>query len=273
MDGIGKSTLARALCELLAAHAPVERITWEGEIREHASRFVVDGLKELGLSSYRTMYGAARSPELDLIATFPSSWEEFVATRYEANLSGLRVTTNDARGIVNSALVETAGNLFLRMHVIEPKLAEGAIVVQESYGVKHAVRALLMARRLTQERADEASVAAIDALASALTLAFRSWMAPRVPVLVTGAPELAAAWRSRQPDYVGVAEDLSTIGYDAADSYVEFQRECAAAYESLAADEGWLVVRMIDRAVDENIGEALEAIVAHLRDNELLPSV
>lgn len=273
MDGIGKSTLASALCELLGAHGQVERVSWESSIREHPSRFAVDGLKELGLSAYRTMYGAAHAPDLDLAATFPSTWDEFVATGYEANLSGLRVTSNDPRGIVNSAFVETAGNLFLRMHVVEPRLAEGTIVVQESYGVKHVVRALVMARWQMREQWDDASVNAVDAIMPALTRAFRCWAAPRVPVLVTGAPELAASWRAQQQDYVGVAEDLSTIGHEAAGSYVEFQRECAAAYEELAAAEGWLVVRMRDRSVEENIGEALETIAVNLRDNELLPSV
>jgi hypothetical protein len=264
MDGIGKTTLAGALVEALRRFGPVERVTWEEAIRREPPGFVVDGLQELGLSAYRTLYGGVASADLDIHGTFPATWGEFERSGYEERLSRLRVLDNELRGVVASAFVEAAGNLFLWAHVIDPKLDAGTIVVQESYGLKHALRELLMARRLALLQGDEGAADTISQLMPVVEAAFLRFVPPRVGVLVTGEPELAFRWRSGQPNYVGIAEDLTTIGVAGEDSFIDFQRECALEFEEVARRAGWVVVRMADRAKEENVDAAVDAILEHL---------
>jgi thymidylate kinase len=242
IDGTGKSTLAAGLAErCVQVGQPVRTVSWRRLIESPAepAGWPKDSLQNLWLEIFRLYYGGAT---LDGGARqMPGTYAELVERGgtehlHDAALEGVR-----AHGPLAAALLEIAGNALLVRDSIRQWVAEGCVVIQESYGFKHVVKELLLAGELDPALAGEV----------ALTLRyahefFGRACGPDVGVLVAGDPELALRWRTAEAGRTGVFENFSVAGADPAASFLALQSRCAAIFDDFAAAHGWLRVEVRD---------------------------
>ena len=216
IDGTGKTTLAEALAERCAqAGRPVRTVSWRRLVESptQPAGWPKDSLQNLWLEIFRLYYGGAT---LDGGArTMPGSYDELVAAGGTEHLHDATVEGVRAHGPLAAALLEIAGNVLLQRDAIERWVAEGCVVIQESYGFKHVVKELLLVEELDPGLAAEA----------ALTLRFaRDFFGrvcvPDVGVLVAGEPALALRWRTAEAGRTGVFENFSVAGEDPGASFL-----------------------------------------------------
>ena len=146
IDGIGKSTLCRAFEERVRdSGQEVVTVTWRSALEETAGPWPAVPLQQLWLESFRTLYGAGlRDGEpLDI----PRGYDDWRDHDWERHLAAEPVMGNKASGALAAAFVEIAGNVLLASEVTRKALARGAIVVQESYPIKHVLKELAVAER------------------------------------------------------------------------------------------------------------------------------
>ena len=256
IDGTGKTTLAEALAERCAqAGRPVRTVSWRRLVESptQPAGWPKDSLQNLWLEIFRLYYGGAT---LDGGArTMPGSYDELVAAGGTEHLHDATVEGVRAHGPLAAALLEIAGNVLLQRDAIERWVAEGCVVIQESYGFKHVVKELLLVEELDPGLAAEA----------ALTLRFaRDFFGrvcvPDVGVLVAGDPALALRWRTAEAGRTGVFENFSVAGEDPGASFLALQSRCTAIFDDFAAAHGWLRFEVEDVPREHNRDRLLAAL-------------
>ncbi|HZB47730.1 MAG TPA: hypothetical protein VE547_01440 [Mycobacteriales bacterium] len=256
IDGTGKTTLAEALAERCAqAGRPVRTVSWRRLVESptQPAGWPKDSLQNLWLEIFRLYYGGAT---LDGGArTMPGSYDELVAAGGTEHLHDATVEGVRAHGPLAAALLEIAGNVLLQRDAIERWVAEGCVVIQESYGFKHVVKELLLVEELDPGLAAEA----------ALTLRFaRDFFGrvcvPDVGVLVAGEPALALRWRTAEAGRTGVFENFSVAGEDPGASFLALQSRCTAIFDDFAAAHHWLRFEVEDVPREHNRDRLLAAL-------------
>ena len=256
IDGTGKSTLAAGLAERCAqVGQPVRTVSWRRLVESptEPAGWPKDSLQNLWLEIFRLYYGGAT---LDGGAReMPGSYDELVARGGTEHLHDAEVAGVRPHGPLAAALLEVAGNILLQRDAIERWVAEGCVVIQESYGFKHVVKELLLVEELDPALAGEA----------ALTLRFaRDFFGracvPDVGVLVAGDPALALRWRTAEAGRTGVFENLSVAGEDPATSFLALQARCTAIFDDFAAEHGWLRFEVRDEPPAHNRDRLLAAL-------------
>ena len=248
IDGTGKTTLAEALAERCAqVGQPVRTVSWRRLIESptEPAGWPKDNLQNLWLEIFRLYYGGAT---LDGGArTMPGTYEELGAAGGTEHLHDARLEGVRAHGPLAAALLEIAGNVLLQRDAIERWVAEGCVVIQESYGFKHVVKELLLVEELDPGRAAEA----------ALTLRFAHDFfgrvcVPDLGVLVAGDPELALRWRTAESGRTGVFENFAVAGEDPRASFLALQSRCVEIFDEFAAAHGWLRFEVRDVPREDN---------------------
>lgn len=248
IDGTGKTTLAEALAERCAqVGQPVRTVSWRRLIESptEPAGWPKDNLQNLWLEIFRLYYGGAT---LDGGArTMPGTYEELGAAGGTEHLHDARLEGVRAHGPLAAALLEIAGNVLLQRDAIERWVAEGCVVIQESYGFKHVVKELLLVEELDPARAAEA----------ALTLRFAHDFfgrvcVPDLGVLVAGDPELALRWRTAESGRTGVFENFAVAGEDPRASFLALQSRCVEIFDEFAAAHGWLRFEVRDVPREDN---------------------
>jgi hypothetical protein len=256
IDGTGKSTLAAGLAERCAqVGQPVRTVSWRRLVESptEPAGWPKDSLQNLWLEIFRLYYGGAT---LDGGAReMPGSYDDLVACGGTEHLHDAEVAGVRPHGPLAAALLEIAGNILLQRDAIERWVAEGCVVIQESYGFKHVVKELLLVEELDPALAGEA----------ALTLRFaRDFFGracvPDVGVLVAGDPALALRWRTAEAGRTGVFENLSVAGEDPATSFLALQARCTAIFDDFAAEHGWLRFEVQDESPAHNRDRLLAAL-------------
>jgi hypothetical protein len=256
IDGIGKSTLAAALAERCQqVGQPVRMLSWRRLIESPAepAGWPKDSLQNIWFEIFRLYYGGAT---VDGGARdMPGSYAQLTARGGTEHLREAAIHGIRAHGPLAAAMLEIAGNILLQLDTIARWVAEGAVVLQESYGFKHVVKELLLAEELDPSLAGEA----------ALTLRFAHeffgrMCVPDVGVLVAGDPRTALKWRTAQTGGTGVFENYSIAGEDPQDSFLAMQGRCAEVFEAFAADHGWLRLEMRDEPPERNQDRLLAAL-------------
>lgn len=256
IDGTGKTTLAEALAERCAqVGQPVRTVSWRRLVESptEPAGWPKDNLQNLWLEIFRLYYGGAT---LDGGArTMPGSYDELVAAGGTEHLHDAAVDGVRAHGPLAAALLEIAGNVLLQRDAIARWVAEGCVVIQESYGFKHVVKELLLVEELDPALAAEA----------ALTLRFAHDFfgracVPDVGVLVAGDPELALRWRTAETGRTGVFENFAVAGEDPAASFLALQSRCTGIFAEFAAAHGWLHFEVLDVSRERNRDRLLAAL-------------
>ena len=257
IDGTGKSTLAAGLAERCAqVGQPVRTVSWRRLIEspDEPAGWPKDSLQNLWLEIFRLYYGGAT---LDGGARqMPGTYVELVERGgtehlHDAALDGVR-----AHGPRPRALLEIAGNILLQRDAIARWVAEGCVVIQESYGFKHVVKELLLAEEMDPALAGEA----------ALTLRyahdfFGRACVPDMGVLVAGDPALALRWRTAEAGRTGVFENYLVAGEDPGASFLlALQTRCSKMLADFAAAHGWLRFEVHDEPPAHNRDRLLAAL-------------
>lgn len=258
IDGMGKSTLARELaerCEELGQ--PVRTISWrqfiESPDEPGDASWPKDDLRHLWLQIFRLYYGGATidGGARDL----PRTYEELNARGGTEHLADARITDLRPHGPLAATLLEIAGNVLLQRDVIDRWVAEGCLVLQESYGFKHAVKELLLTEAL-----DPALATQTEVLMRFATEFFGRCCVPDVGVHVTGDPMVALKWRTAQSGRTSPFENYSIAGGDPEDSFLAMQTRCVTVFDAFATEHGWARLEMRDEPVERNVERMLDLL-------------
>lgn len=271
LDGIGKTTIANYIqSELIGRGLQVSMVSFRRSMQESDSSFVRNTLQELWLGSLRTIYGTAKSSGTDIPEAFPNNFENYISSGFEEWLASISIDDNDVTGPVSASLVEIAANFVLRDHEVDRLTSKGIVVIQETFGFKHVVKELLIARRLASQKGERQAEKLIDNLFNMMEACFAQWLQPDVGIFVNGAPELAYRWRMKQEGNVGVIEDFGSAGASGEESFISLQRECAKIFKGYSKKWDWVEVNVKNRPVEENIEEAKRVVFDVLRAKNLL---
>lgn len=269
IDGIGKSTLCRAFEKHARdAGAEVVTVTWRSALEQVDTPWPAVPLQQLWLESFRTLYGAGTRDHKAL--DIPRDYERWEAEGWEKQLASAPVLHNRAAGALAAAFVEIAGNVILASEVTHKAVARGALVVQESYPLKHVLKELAVAQRLAErgQTADDPAAPAIGALVTAvrglLDVIFgSSLLRPDIGVLVDGPSDYAYRWRTAQNGALGALEDFGAAGERSRQSFSDLQDETARLFREYADSRGWIVHHVDDSGVAANTARGVEALCAH----------
>ena len=259
IDGMGKSTLTRALaerCERIGQ--PVRTVSWRQYVEAPAeptepAGWPQDTLRNLWFEIFRLYYGGAT---IDGGARgMPRSYDDLNARGGTEHLADAQVTGLRPHGPLAATLLEIAGNVLLQRDVVARWVAEGYLVVQESYGFKHAVKELLLTEALDPRLAAEVEIT--------LRFAhdfFGRCCVPDVGVHVWGDPAVALRWRTAQTGGSSPFENYSMAGADPESSFLVMQQRCAKVFGAFAAEHGWTELEMKDEPVERNVDRMLGAL-------------
>lgn len=263
IDGIGKTTLARALAsELAGAGVPVRPISWRAALDESTSPWPRDALQQLWLETFRCLYAGGTTE--NGVIRLPRDYDRWAEDAWEQRLSGLSVLDNSPGGAVAAALAELAGNVILATEVIAPAIRDGVVVIQETFPYKHVLKELVVAERLAAEK----GTTDVASMAQRLRATARSLFAvpplqPDIGLLVDGPATLAYRWRVAQANGVGALEDLGVAGFKGEQSFIALQEATAAEFRDCARDWGWLHHRVDDAGLDANVNRGLGILLSH----------
>ena len=269
IDGIGKSTLCRAFEERLRASGlEVVTVAWRSALEETAAPWPAVPLQQLWLESFRTLYGAGLRDGRPL--DIPRGYDEWRSGGWEKHLAAEPVTGNRASGALAAAFVEIAGNIILASEVTRDALARGAVVVQESYPLKHVLKELAVAERLAEagrggsDPAAEPVAELAGVLRGCLEMFFSSaLLRPDVGIFVDGPSSYAYRWRTAQNGAIGALEDYGPAGERSEESFSLMQDETAKLFREYAETWGWIRHEVDDSGVESNTRRGLEALCAH----------
>ncbi|MBY5394885.1 hypothetical protein HFN01_08585 [Rhizobium leguminosarum] len=264
IDGVGKSTIINSLVPMLRSRGYDPKIvTWRRAMRDSENPFVRDTLRDLYVGTFRTMFGwADQEPsEKDIWKLFPSESQTFIDTGIEDLLGKLSLTSNATAGLVATALVELAGNFFLKHHEIDRLRVNHDIVIQETFGYKHIVKELLIAREIINEREEPFAASIVQNILELAERCFMSWLQPTYGFFVRGSPQMAYEWRLKQSGRVGLIEDFGLASQHGRDSFVNLQTACDDIFNGYATKCGWPIIEMQDRPIELNIGHANDVVL------------
>ncbi len=263
IDGIGKTTAARRLCdELRAAGRPTELVSWKRCVTEHvlcgSADFPRPSLEQLWLESFRLFMGRASVNGQRWKS--PSTLDQLYGPAGTASLVGAKITDFSPSGPLAAVWVELAANLLLRFEVIEPLLKCGTTVVQDSFGYKDLVKLLTMVARLCSEW-----VQPLELAGTFIRRCFGEFLGPDVGIHLRGSASMALDWRRRAGQAPSIYENFSVLGHTTEQSFLELQEGCAILFASFAEAHKWVVVTMQERPPEDNG----EAILHALRDTSV----
>ncbi|PSM40848.1 hypothetical protein C6Y14_22805 [Streptomyces dioscori] len=256
IDGVGKSTLIRELAETARSQGlPVRTVSWRSVVEEEGEgcSFPKAELRRLWVESFRAYFGGARTAQGTPVE-LPTDFADLYARGGTEYLNGVRVHGLRPEGALASAWIELAANTLLHQAVIEPAVAEGCAVLQESYGYKHLLKLFAYTEHLSPDMAGAASVGR-----ALVADHFGRVLQPDVGVYVAGDPRTALRWRQRQ-SALGTFETFASSGESAESSFVQLQEHTATAFARFAEIHGWTRVDVLDVPRAQNRRRILAAL-------------
>lgn len=261
VDGIGKTTLSRAVGEHLESRGfTVRHIAWRQLLAGESRQWPGESLQQLWVEAFRLLFagGERDGQPLRMPRDYPSwnqaGWEEALK---DSRVSGVR-----AVGPLAAALVELAANMVIAAEEIQPALARGEVVLQESFPFKHVVKELLIAQRIAGIESQWSPITQLmQAFFQSIFSAFP--LRPDIGILVDGPIDLAYRWRMAQSGNLGVLEDYGAAGEKGQEAFTHLQTQTAAIFRDSAQNWGWLIHHVDDHGLDRNIDRGLDLIVNH----------
>lgn len=261
VDGIGKTTLARAVAELLRDRGvPVRMVSWRQDLEQDCDDVVWPrvALEQLWLETFRLLYGGADDGENPL--RLPRDYRQWQAGRWEDVLASGRTSRARQAGPLAAAFVELAGNIVLSAESIRPAVERGEVVVQETFPYKHILKELLIARRFGSGALGEVAEHTEDFVASMFSSPL---FQPDIGVLLDGPTELAYRWRTAESGHVGVTEDFGVAGERGERAFHALQEQSAESFRRVAKEWNWLVHTIDHTGLAANVRRGLDLVAAH----------
>jgi thymidylate kinase len=254
LDGSGKTTIARGLIGRLEEHGLKPSLVRWRDIADEPDRmdFPRPSLRQFWMETARTRYGGGTDAPSLRVQHGPTVYDEFKRGGFDRGPAypvGVRRS-----GVVASAMLEVIADMLIHTEVINEQVADGDIVLTESFGYKDIVKVLRVAAEIPGEDVPEAFVTRmIEFVADAYASDF---LQPDIGIFLKVGPEECYRRITAQREGVGPTEDLGFAGRTGRSSFMDLQGPLFAEYERLAVQWGWHVVD-IDGASPE---EALDAV-------------
>ncbi|MCL7376989.1 hypothetical protein [Streptomyces sp. 35G-GA-8] len=264
MDGVGKSTIARALHHRLRADGHrVRLLSRRDYLLSQPEGATGDAHRALYDASLRSLYSFATTTDGACLGeVFPGPAGDLRNEVLEKTLNTAAIGTNDPRTLTAAALCEIAGALAYRVSIVEPELARGTVVLEETDPFKMIAKLCLFAQHSLQEE-DPAHQAAVAVLRSATTVLRPA--AGHVPVLVRCDPHRAYERRMKQRGALGALEHYGPVGGGTGRAaYIDLQARSQDAFDALADDWGCVVVPA-STGKQSAVASAVGAILADAR--------
>lgn len=270
IDGAGKSTLAVRLTESIRASGRDAEIVSFKRAMAHADPLTSGILGQLASASLRCQYADAEpdEPTCDPGLLLSEAGNGSVLTEVtglaevEGLLRAVSIRRNLADPFLSSALLEVVGGFWVHRYV-ESRLREGIVVVDESYAFKHALKNVLIARRLA------APGSAVDAGAQHVLDVARSLygclLQPTNGYWIDTDPALSLRWRKEHAGTTTSFETYGLTGDGGDDSFLAMQHDCRKIFEGVANEWQWHRIEMTDRPCEDNMRLAVSHITASIR--------
>lgn len=279
VDGAGKSTLAGSLTESIRAGGRDAEIVSFKRAMAHADPLTSEILGQLASASLMCQYADAEPDgtgcdPVSLLAQagigtalvgsglVGSGLVGSGLVEAERRLRAVSIRRNVADPFLSSALLEVVGGFWVHRYV-ESRLREGIVVVDESYAFKHALKNVLIARRLTTP-GSAVDVAAQRVLDVARSL-YGCLLQPTHGYWIDTDPALSLRWRSEHAGTTTSFETYGLTGDNGKNSFLAMQHDCREAFESVAKEWGWHRIEMSDRPCEDNMRGAVDRITDDLR--------
>lgn len=301
IDGIGKSSVAKALAEVLRHQGYTVTLTsWQQYVRADRSGRGSGALRAAYGAIFRSVYAACTGPDggsadrllpgldgdlfgwnspgdspADSQADSHGDPHKYSHARLNDPDGEISLDMNRPGPFVAAGLMELAARIIERDFVIEPALARGEVVIQESHGLKNAVKLGMVAEGILAESRTAGQAETSRALEGYYSFAHRcvnEWSPPVQTVLLSGDPELAYRWRKEQNGRIPRGEHTDLAGRPDQSTFVRFQSSIQQGLVAVAESEGWPRVHMTDRARQENIDSAVRTTLDTLAERGLIPA-
>lgn len=258
IDGVGKTTLARAFRDRLRRLGIlVEDVSWRSVNQGAGESWPTDALQELWLNTFRLLFGGSRLAGDPII--LPRSYDVWERENWEQRLGEMPLTSAHRSGPLAAALAELSGNLVLTDAVIRPLVAQGVVVIQETFPYKHVLKEILVARQIS----DSPEFASMCDLLENTTLASfgSAHMQPDVGVFVDGDAALAHSWRMEETGRLGLLEDFGAAGSRGRESYLQLQEQSSSFFSAAASSWGWIIHAVDDSGLAANVERGVELLM------------
>lgn len=150
VDGIGKTSLSRALCTWLDRNGIQSQVvSWRRLVGGDApcpAPYPRTTLEQLWVEDWRLLYGGGATDGRPVDDRLPRSFDEFdragVEERFPLVADGVR-----SSGPLASGLTEWAVDFVIEAETVRPLADRGVVTIRESFGFKPVLKSLLIARR------------------------------------------------------------------------------------------------------------------------------
>jgi hypothetical protein len=277
IDGVGKSTVSEALTEALRARGYVVTMTsWRGYLSSAIPAEEKSPLRDVYLAQLRTLFsastGAGRVGAAELLASrdeHPSGNPAELAALDDPSVQ-VALDPHRPNTFLAAGLLEVAARMIEREAVIDPALARGEVVIQESHGLKNCVKLGLVAEHLERGGDTDECDRSVAAYLAVVQRSLLQWAAPAMTVLVAGDPRLAYAWRRSQKGFIPRSEHLDADGRPAEWTFVDLQTDLQKRLMAIAEAQDWPRVTMTSKPQEQNVALAVEVILDALTDRGIL---
>jgi hypothetical protein len=265
VDGIGKTTLANQLRKNLDRNGIASTVmSWRRHLKKgcdhHLTEYPLAALQELWVEKFRLARAGAHD-DSGTELSMARSYVEHVRMSVESSLEETELYGIQRSGALAAAWVELAGNFILQAECIERQTASGLITIQDTFGFKHVLKLLLIAKAL---HSDGMPTEVVDDCIETATRVFGGpYLQPAIGVFLKGSPELAYKWRQAGRAEPRGLEDYSVAGWGGKESFLKLQRECAEYFKNAAQSWGWLIIDVDERPLREMIEAEINGIISH----------
>lgn len=262
IDGIGKSTIATALIEELEAEGRNVSVTsWSSSSKANPSEFERRCMSDVLFAAFRCMYAGAQTKDGPARLHFPASGDEFFSSDTSRNVFlDMDIVDNDAYGVLSGALAEIAGNFMFRYFDVMPKLNSGCLVIQETFGYKHLIKDLYLAKSLARRKSNLELLPIIEKLEEVGESMYSTVLAPEVGIVIDGDPVPAIQRRMAQSGRPGWTEDMQLACEPGPQSFLHMQQYTRDKFLAYAKRYAWPVFPVNDDGKEANTRRAIEFI-------------
>lgn len=271
IDGVGKSTIAIALRDRLIEMGHDAVITsWSSASKTHPDDFARGCMGDALFTAFRCMYAQARTANGTAQHLFPPAAADFF--RHETlhgQFLDLAVVDNQAWGLLAGALTEIAGNFMHRYMDVVPKLQAGKIVIQETFGLKHLVKDLYLAKTVAEKNGNLEFLPLISKLEELGETIYSKVLAPEMGIVVDGDPDIAIDRRMAQDGRAGWTEDMQLAGDPGVHSFRHMQHHTRRVFLDYANRKHWPVLTITNEGKEASVKRSVEMIVSALASDSL----
>jgi thymidylate kinase len=275
IDGIGKSSVSEALADVLRRQGyTVTRTSWQQSLRGDYSGRGSEALRATYGAMFRSIYSACIGPDgASADRLLPRLDEDLLGKDSQVRINDpdfeISFDVNHPGPFVAAGLMEMAARIIERDFIIKPALARGEVIIQESHGLKNAIKLGMFAKNMTIGRTETGRV--LQEYFSFAHRCINEWSPPAQTILLSGDPELAYRWRKEQNGRISRGEHADIDGRPVQSTFAQFQSSIQKVLVTIAESEDWPCVYMTDRPQQENIDSAVRITLEALTKRGLIP--